>query len=146
MSIFDSDRGRLRAGTTPPIDDPYRGLCEHDRDIAVRLREVEDTLLVTVGQGGNNGKVGRLTERVNGHTGIWKAIGAALSMVAVTAAGALYTAGLRNGTSEAERAASNAEIAAARAELRELRSDMSEIRLLLPTLRSPARSPAGEPP
>jgi hypothetical protein len=144
MSIFDSDRDR-RAATTPPIEDPYRGLSEHDRDVARRLRDVEDTILVTVGVDGTNGKVGRLTERVNGLAGIWKAIGVALAGVAVTAAGALYTAGQRNGTTEAERTAVRAELAATRAELRELRSDVAEIRLLLPTLRAPAR-PAGDVP
>jgi hypothetical protein len=143
VSIFDTDR---RAATTPPIEDPHRGLDDHDRDQAVRLRRVEDRLLTLSGEDGTNGKLGTLTKRVDAHDGIWKRIGALLAGAVVAGAGGFYTAGQRNGNAESERNTARAELAATRAELREIRSDVAELRLLLPTLRSPARLPAGDPP
>lgn len=135
-SIFD-DRGR--AATTPPIEDPYRGLGEHDRDIAVRLRRAEDTLLVTVGPDGTNGKLGNLRKDFDADRSfrnrILTAIASAAAAGLVTAAIAIYTAGQRNGLSQAETDAQKAEVGALRAEVRELRA-------LLPLLRHLPAGPA----
>ena len=142
VSIFD-DRGR--AATTPPIEDPYRGLGEHDRDIAVRLRRAEDTLLVTVGLDGTNGKLGNMRKDFDADRAsrnrILTAIASAAASALVAAAVAIYAAGQRNGLSQAEKDAQQAEVAALRAEIRELRA-------LLPLLRhAPARpAPPGDTP
>jgi hypothetical protein len=96
MSIFD------RPGTTPPIEDPYRGMGDIERELAHRLRIVEDKLLVLSGADGSNGKLGNLTKRVDGHDGLIKWIGGGLGGVALLAAAAIYAFGQDDGAAKQE--------------------------------------------
>ena len=119
MSIFDSDRpGRNR---TPPPDDPYTGMSDQDRDFAMRLRRVEDRLLTLSGEDGTNGKIGNLRAIVDGHNGLIKWIGGAVAGSVVTAALAIYGAGIKAGANEQEKQYMRAAIEELRAQVREMR-------------------------
>lgn len=92
-----------RAATTPPIYDPYQGCDDIVRDLAVRVRAAEDRLLVLAGVDGTNGKIGNLRKDVDGHRGLLKWLGGAITGSVLTAVAAIYAAGQKNGANEAEK-------------------------------------------
>jgi wobble nucleotide-excising tRNase len=101
MSVFDDRRDR--AATTPPVHDPYQGCDDTVRDLAVRLRAVEDKLLLAVGVDGTNGRVGNLRKEVDGHSGALKWLMGVAAASVVTAVAAIYGAGQKDGSNEQEK-------------------------------------------
>ncbi len=102
-----------------------------------RLRKLEDDMLELAGKHGTTGKVGDLTKRADATDSLVKKIGAAAMASVLTAAGAVYWAGHKDGAGEREEEFLRAEVASLKAEVRELRA-------LLPAYRPSPWRPQGD--
>lgn len=121
MSVFDSKNHRTP--TAPAVPDPnaVEDIELALKDALIRIRDLEHRLIDICGTSGTNGKLGRLREAVEGHSGLIKSIAAAALTGILTGAVALYSAGQRNGARENEFQHLRSEVATLRQELHEAR-------------------------